>query len=469
MGGVDSFWFQRGFQKEGWLQANSKNLMKPCTGPKILSKPAKPAARYGHVVVMNTQKRTLLMYGGTDGSAIFDDMWEFSISSATWKLLKVKGTPPSARSFFAAVISDKAFTLINGNTIPGPAADKSCCSLPITSLSEFTISTSTWVSVPVTGWIPRPRSGASLSMVNHDLWLFGGATRDFPFIFNDLWVYQLGTKMWSRIQIESAVPGEAPLMPSPRQLHVWVTDGFKGIGESNRFSHVYGGMDAARGVLGDFWRFDHQSQMWYEISANGLTPGKRACAAGIAISGIPYTKVLLYGGLQGEKILDDLWSFDFMTNEWSIETASGTTPKKRGKFSIVPFFNTFYMFGGMGGGAVLEDVWMFDATKMEWTELRAEYSFGGKPMRQSHAAVVIDGVEFAIFGGDNGVGVVDNLMVFNSRKKEWNMVSLPSSVIRPSPRYDIGFVSDCGVTYLYGGDTSTTSSNELWVMRFAWV
>ena len=66
----------------------------------------------------------------------------------------------------------------------------------------------------------------------------------------------------------------------------------------------------------------------------------------------------------------------------------------------------FCRFGGYGGRHYLNDTWSFNISTREWTELRCTGSIPSP--RGGHAAVLVDGVMY-VFSGFNDETEVDDL------------------------------------------------------------
>ena len=57
-----------------------------------------PEARWGHAVAALGDGRTVIMYGGENGSAHFCDAWAFNAAQGCWNELALRGNCPSALS-----------------------------------------------------------------------------------------------------------------------------------------------------------------------------------------------------------------------------------------------------------------------------------------------------------------------------------------------------------------------------------
>ena len=65
-----------------------------------------PDAREDHTWTLDPSTRTAYLFGGRDGSTVFDDIWAFDLASDTWRELDPEGSGPDARFGHEAVWVD---------------------------------------------------------------------------------------------------------------------------------------------------------------------------------------------------------------------------------------------------------------------------------------------------------------------------------------------------------------------------
>eukprot|EP00298_Acanthocystis_sp_HF-20_P014737 c20891_g1_i2.p1 GENE.c20891_g1_i2~~c20891_g1_i2.p1 ORF type:complete len:374 (-),score=181.80 c20891_g1_i2:71-1192(-) len=355
----------------------------------------------------------------------------------------------------------------NGNTRPGPAADKTCCSAPVTAVRQYSVSSRVWSNVVYSGWKPVARYGHSFSEINGILWLFGGASSHRPFCFNDMWKYSIATGQWSPIIIKSKDENTPPVIPPPRSFHSWATGVATPLSSPRRFSIVFGGTDCSLANIGDLWKFDHNTQEWSEIVAESAGPGARARAATSIYQSDETVNLILYGGDKKESALDDMWLFDFSSLSWTQLSDFNSEPmSKRGKFSFISQLNKLFVFGGSSQGRVLSDVWIFDYMTKSWKEVQWISKKGSliHPERYGHFTVPVDGNSFISCAGTNGLSPFDDCVLFDSLTKEWVKLTLPASAPSIDPRFDTNPAYYCGSTYVYGGRTTVLVYDDLWMM-----
>ena len=65
-----------------------------------------PSAREDHTWTLDPSTRTAYLFGGRDGSTVYDDIWAFDLASDTWRELDPGGRGPAARFGHEAVWVD---------------------------------------------------------------------------------------------------------------------------------------------------------------------------------------------------------------------------------------------------------------------------------------------------------------------------------------------------------------------------
>jgi N-acetylneuraminic acid mutarotase len=282
--------------------------------------------------------------------------------------------------------------------------------------------------VPAAGNIPGSRDSAvSWLDSNGYLWLFGGEGFDSVGEYgelNDLWNYNPSTGNWtwvsgsSTIPVQNSVcaPGIYGTLRSPNRYNV--PGGRLGASsltdiEGNLWLFAGQGCDSTgnEDELDDLWKFTLSTSQWTWMAGSNLAAqpgtygtlgqpgvknvpgGRQSVAAWIDSSG----SLWFFGGYGydstgDEDELNDLWSFNASTFEWTwvggsnVAAQPGTygtlgVPSKNnipgGRQNAAAWIdsaNNFWLFGGNGydsqdneGG--LNDLWEFASSTGEWTWL----------------------------------------------------------------------------------------------------
>ena len=206
--------------------------------------------------------------------------------------------------------------------------------------------------------------------------------------------------------------------------------------------YVFGGFGGGTGRLDDFYSFDFETSTWEEVKPAGdRKPGCRE-NNGVVISHSSQT-IILFGGYNGRRWLNDLWSFDTTTNCWTciqesldpVDTSSNQrTPavsniplvaegpaigddhagNKSGRgiivlsnkrpccrFGYVSFIHDkkFILWGGFDGTRWLNDMYIFNFELSKWSEIRQH---GTLPSKRSCPAWAKDERFVYLHGGYDG-------------------------------------------------------------------
>ncbi|MHA2287778.1 MAG: Kelch repeat-containing protein, partial [Promethearchaeota archaeon] len=182
--------------------------------------------------------------------------------------------------------------------------------------------------------------------------LFGGY-RDVSPHHSDMWEYNYTDNTWTDI---------SPLIhPSGRYGSNMVYDPDNGRG------FLFAGRSSS--IRDDTWVYYYANKSWSEITTSS-TPDDRYW------HGLIYNpnnqKMMVFGGRHlgapGEA-LDDTWTFDLLTNEWT-EVLPTIHPSNRMDFSMIYDSNRqqVILFGGFRfPESTLGDTWRYDITSSSWS------------------------------------------------------------------------------------------------------
>lgn len=301
-----------------------------------------PSARYEHASCDLYGADDVLLFGGTDGTALLGDTWTWGFDSPwsngprVWTPRPGPGPAPRFGHAMARADLESGALLFGGR------------------LASGALSAETWLWKPA-GWqqlapalAPSPRTGHALAtdeMQVAVLYLFGG--RSASGLSNELWRFSAGE--WSLVP--------TPHSPSAREDHAltWFADGVL---------LLSGGRDAS-GVLADEWIFDGQD--WRESFAEDAAPRAGHVLVFESLLRRRYLSVGGVGGVAGaqvsERTLDSRWL--------SHATASGPAPRTDASLHYAPtvFVPQYVLFGGRDEqGAALGDTWTLEPLRVAQTD-----------------------------------------------------------------------------------------------------
>lgn len=303
----------------------------------------------------------------------------------------------------------------------------------LNDLWKYDISTNEWTQLsgdtrPFYGLIGKPgtiyrpyarRNATTWQDDAGNLWLFGGGGEyyyNYFTEFNDLWSYNPATREWTWFSGDS-IPGalgvygtkgiphvanqprvrQAAVSWTDKSNNIWIFGGYNSRESSNYNSNYQ--------YLNDLWKYNPATKIWTWMGGDNVanvkgiygtmgTPGA-ANKPGSRYDAISWTdttgNLWLFGGeATGEAILstgnflNDLWSYDVSTNQWTwaggdssfnktgVAGKQGTAsaPNKPGarggSVTWKDKAGNIWLMGGLGysvkGGGYLNDQWKFALT-----------------------------------------------------------------------------------------------------------
>jgi hypothetical protein len=294
-----------------------------------------PAAREDHTWTVTPDGATAYLFGGRDGSAVFDDLWAYDLAAGTWRELTTAGSGPAARFGHNA-----AWALGIGLVVFAGQAGADF----FNDLWAYDPAANAWRELPGGAAKPVARYG-SCAAIGPDgrLWISHGFTSEGQ-RFADTRAYDFPTATWT----DETPAGDAP---TQRCLHAcwWTDDG--GL-------ILYGGQTTGTTALGDLWRLAVGERpgtaSWTQLEPSALPPPRNLPAAarwGAA--------TLLFGGQSIDAgYLDDAWWLADDGTATPLQ-AGGIAPSARAGAELISDTASarLLLFGGRNGETALDDLW----------------------------------------------------------------------------------------------------------------
>jgi len=304
-----------------------------------------PSERSGHEVVLYDCKAYLFGgYGGVDQNHL-SDFYCYDFALNAWKAIPCKGDSPSPRTAFSVCATPDGFIYLWGGT------DHDLEGLEDQSLYQFHIQNKIWRKVEVL----RPLKAANYvnlryfgrSSFHHSgsLFYFGGGVKGGRFT-NDLIMFNLQNKCWSKIETS----GDIPCARYKHQSCV----------VKNKLFVIGGGCYLPPEQTIDVFVLCLESYVWSRVEACGQLPEGRA--AHTCEYDPLSNSIYLWGGFNKALFpLYDLHKFDLNTYTWS---ACAIFKKKslwpgRSFHSSCFFGGSLYSFGGSNGECRYDDLMRF--------------------------------------------------------------------------------------------------------------
>jgi hypothetical protein len=218
---------------------------------------------------------------------------------------------------------------------------------------------------------PEARGGAATTRAGVLWYLFGGRSGAFGTLrlHNDVWSYDLTTDQWS--QLSPDIPKSSNANVPDQRYHGRVAADparnrlliFGGTSDAERFGNR---------VHNDLWSFDLTQRTWQLVPPSSPWPAPRQSFA--ADVDDQNGRWYLFGGARGEQIFnDEIWRFNLPSNTWEVFNTSGSPPQPEfarfgAELAYVPVEDRFYMFGGHDLTALgpRNDLWRFEINTRAW-------------------------------------------------------------------------------------------------------
>ena len=246
--------------------------MRPATGPV-------PAVRDGHAMAYDASSGQVVLFGGKGSrSRYYNDLWAYTLNTATWRQLKPNGQAPPARFGHAMACDDrsKEMLVFGGVTTDHLSND----------LWAYRGTSNSWARLRPRGAAPPARVYPSMAddPARGEAIVFGGWTGTQS--FGDTWRYSVRANRWTLSRTTQA--------PSARWGAAMAYDPATGL--IVLFGGLFGGYDG-RDRLNDTWAYNPRTDTWRNLRPGGALPPSRGY---VAMDYDAATKTLvLYGGFAG--------------------------------------------------------------------------------------------------------------------------------------------------------------------------
>ncbi|KAI9790157.1 MAG: Negative regulator of mitotic exit [Peltula sp. TS41687] len=179
------------------------------------------------------------------------------------------------------------------------------------------------------------------------------------------------------------------------------------------------------------------------------------------------SKLYIFGGLEWGYLHDetmaifDLHSLKTPGGKWvfsipDVEPRSGRTPSLRSNHTMIDYEDKMYLFGGTDGLKCFNDIWSYEPSSNKWTQLSSVTQL---PLpREGHTAALVDDMMY-IFGGrmEDGTDLGD-LMAFRIPTGQW--YKFHDMGPSPSPRSGHSMTVQGKQIIVTGGDSSQAPGGD---------
>ncbi|XP_018420476.1 PREDICTED: rab9 effector protein with kelch motifs-like [Nanorana parkeri] len=244
-----------------------------------------PEARTGHTTVFDPESRRIYVFGGSKNKKWFNDVHILDTEAWRWRSVEAQGKVPPLSYHSCSLFQGELF--VYGGVFPRPNPQPDGCS---DSVYIFDPQHEIWYQPIVLGKKPLARSGHTASLLNRELYIFGGW--DTPVCYNDLFLLDLGLMEFSPVEVNGT-------SPSPRCWHSAAS-----VSETSFLIH--GGYDGNR-ALNDTHMFNTVTKTWTALVHKSLPCLPRAGYTMLTLPGVKEEnkdctpqELLMFGGGDNE-------------------------------------------------------------------------------------------------------------------------------------------------------------------------
>jgi len=173
-----------------------------------------PSTRFGYVSAVHGD--FMYVFGGYDGSAWLNDMFDFDFERGAWFSTQVQGFIPSGRSCPSWATHNGSVYLFGGYDGVHRMND----------FHQFRMASRTWSSVRSAGQVPSPRYFHASVVYGNSLFLFGGYSGQER--LNDLYEFRFDCHTWFVLSTEDPPSGRSSLVAEVFNNSLYVFGGYNG-------------------------------------------------------------------------------------------------------------------------------------------------------------------------------------------------------------------------------------------------
>jgi len=355
-----------------------------------------------HTAIYDPVRDHMVVFGGQDNSARFNDVWALSLAgNPAWTLLIRPASPPSGRAAHAAIYDPVRDRMV---VFGGDDAADLLNDVWALSLAGSPV----WTQLAPTGSPPPARdlTTAIYDPVRDRMVVFGGQAYGFPggaYILNDVWALSLtGVPAWTQLAPAGSPP---PVRALPAAIYDPVRDRMV----------VFGG-DGESSPVNDVWALSLAgSPSWTMLTPSGPPPPARF--GHTAVYDPVRDRMLVFAGYPshyygGAIALDDVWALSLAGSPaWIPLVPAGTPPPARHSHTAIydPVRDRMIVFGGEDDTSpFVNDAWALSlAGNPAWLSLALA---GSPPCPRAAHTAIYDPVRdrMLVFGGDDVTGAFLN-------------------------------------------------------------
>lgn len=205
-------------------------------------------------------------------------------------------------------------------------------------------------------------------------------------------------------------------------------------GPSKRVSHtatvvgsrlyVFGGQYQNH-YYNDMYIYHLENREWTKVpspstigDSAAVCPTPRCEHSAVAVN----SRIVYFGGFDGQKRLKDIYVFDTTTLKWMKPTIqSKRVPGGRSGHKMVFLHNLVWLFGGIDShGTYLNDIYTLNLEKWQWSSVPIS---GKMPAPRAFHSMDVLKTKIAVYGGYSFSNIHDDVALLDTKKQTWTIVS----------------------------------------------
>ncbi len=207
--------------------------------------------------------------------------------------------------------------------------------------------------------------------------------------------------------------------------------------------------------INETWAFDYKKSLWKNMKPANSPPWRSSHA--MAYDTLRH-RTLLFGGNNFSNALNDLWLYDYQSNNWTQITTSNT-PEQRQMHGMVyiPDRDIIMMFGGRksNGGASFSDTWELGCTTMTWKKLTPKRT----PPVSDHINIVYDEFSKKVI-----LYVNFETWAYDFNTKNWTKLIIPNTPDSGHSNFVYNTILKKSILF---GDSKNSNQMHTWLFDYA--
>jgi len=253
-----------------------------------------PSPRASFEMCKGPDDDTIIVAGGTGGSGVCGDLYEFNVRTLRWQRLVEMDSPSSkCRYYGQSICPYQDYLIFFGGSSGHEYTD---------DLYKFNLKEHLFQKLETTGTPPSPRYKHQALIVGNRMYILGGGNYKPTTTVIDVFCLDLEAMTWSRIYTTGQVP-------QARVAHTCEYD------KSSNSIYLWAGFNVDLERMNDFYVLDLQTFQWQCLSEKLKSiPSARAFHS----SCLNNNSIYIFGGADGETRYSDIWKYQIRVDPPSL-------------------------------------------------------------------------------------------------------------------------------------------------------